>query len=322
MTTPTYPAGMNPQLLGYLRDWQEAWSSLPAGSAAAQRRAHFETVARAMREADAPGLQTREHWVDVPEGGRVRVREFRGADAPAAAPALIYMHGGAWMQGSPETHWDITGGIASRNRQVVLSVDYALAPEHPFPRAVQECTAVVRWAFAQAGSLGLDAGSMAIGGDSAGANLAASQTLVHRHTDCRLRAQLLIYPAVDFSINRASHRENADGPIVTVASMPMVNASYCPNPADLHNPLAAPLLADSLADLPSAYVAVAQFDPLRDEGIAYAERLQASGVPVVLDRGPGLIHGYLRAKAYCDEVRSGFDRMADWLQQAQGGAGR
>jgi acetyl esterase len=316
MSSPAYPAGMNPQLLDFLRDWQQAWSSLPAGSGPAQRRAHFETVAKAMREPDAPGLQTREHWIDVPEGGQVRVREFRPADAQTPAPALIYMHGGAWMQGSPETHWDITGGIASRNRQAVFSVDYALAPEKPFPRAVQESTAVVRWAFAQAGALGLDAQAIAIGGDSAGANLAASQTLVHRDTDCRLCAQLLVYPAVDFSMNRPSHRENADGPVVTVASMPMVNASYCPNPADLQNPLAAPLLAESLANLPPAYVAVAQFDPLRDEGTAYAERLQASGVATQLDRGLGLIHGYLRSKAYCEAARQSFERMADWLQQA------
>lgn len=309
------PAGMDPQLHDFLRDWQQAWSTLPASSGAAERRAHFEVVARAMREPDAPGLQTREHWIDVPEGGQVRVREFRAADAPALAPALIYMHGGAWMQGSPETHWDITGGIAARNQQVVISVDYALAPERPFPRAVHECSAVVRWAFANAQALGLDARAIAIGGDSAGANLAASQTLVHRGSDCRLRAQLLVYPAVDFSMNRPSHLENPNGPVITVASMPAVNASYCPNPADLRHPLAAPLLADSHEGLPPAYVAVAQFDPLRDEGVAYAERLQASGVPVVLDRGPGLIHGYLRAKSYCDASRASFERMADWLRE-------
>ncbi|MDH5539244.1 MAG: alpha/beta hydrolase, partial [Rhizobacter sp.] len=262
--------------------------TLPAGGGPAQRRAHFETIAKAMRQPTPAGVSTTdEHQVPVPGMARsVRVRLFRPA-GEGPRPALIYMHGGAWMQGSPETHWDITAGIAATAGQVVISVDYALAPEHPFPAAVDDCRAVVEWAFDDAQALGLQRDAIAIGGDSAGANLATVQALSLRGTSRQLRAQLLVYPGVDFSLDRDSHRENADGPIITVASMPMVNAMYCPNPKDLLDWRAAPLLAPSHAGMPPAFIAVAEHDPLRDEGIAYAEALRADGVAVQLDRGPG-----------------------------------
>lgn len=302
---------INPELQPFLRDWASAWSTLASGAGPAQRRAHFETIAEAMRQPTPVGVTTEEHQVTGPER-RVRVRLFRAA-GKGPRPALIYMHGGAWMQGSPETHWDITAGIAAATGQVVISVDYALAPEHPFPAAVDDCRAVVDWAFAEARSLGVQREAIAIGGDSAGANLAAVQTLSFRGTPHALRAQLLVYPGVDFSLDRDSHRENAEGPIVTVASMPFVNAAYCPDPKDRLDWRAAPLRAPSHAGLPPAFIAVAEHDPLRDEGIAYADTLRRAGLAVHLDHGPGLIHGYLRAMAYCADARAAFERMCTWL---------
>jgi len=308
---------INPELNPFLADWAAAWARLPAGSGAAQRRAHFETIALEMRQPTPAGVTTEVVHVSAGETGRkVRVRIFRPSDA-GPLPALIYMHGVAWMQGSPETHWDITADIAANTARVVISVDYALTPEHPFPQALNDCSAVVEWAFSRAQALGIRKEMIAIGGDSAGANLAAAQTLIHRGTPLALSAQLLVYPAVDFTMDRDSHRENADGPVVTVASMPAVNAMYCPNPADLTNPLAAPLRAASHAGLPPAFVAVAEHDPLRDEGLVYADALRAAGVPVELDRGIGLIHGYLRARPYCADARLAFDRMCDWLRRTQ-----
>ena len=306
---------INPELTAFLADWAAAWAPLPASAGPAERRAHFETVAAATREPTPPGVTTREHWV-TRDDRRVRVREFRPAVA-RPQPALIYLHGGAWTRGSPETHWDITAGLAARTGRVVFSVDYAKVPEHPFPAAVNDVRAVVAWLFEQAGAQGVDATRIAIAGDSSGANLAAAMTLAFRGTACRIERQLLVYPACDFDTDRPSYRENADGPILNVASMPMVNAAYCPNPADLKNPLAAPLLADSHAGLPPAYIAVAEHDPLRDSGMAYAEALQAAGVPVTLDRGPGLIHSYLRALTYCADARARFERMALWLGGAR-----
>lgn len=302
---------INPEIHAFLADWAAAWATLPAGAGPAARRAHFETVALAMRQTMPDGVVTREHRAER-DGRRVRLRSFR---VPTDAPqrALIYLHGGAFMIGSPETHWDITAQLAARTGRAVFSVDYAKAPEHPFPAAVDDARAAVGWLFDAAGTLGLDRDAVAIGGDSAGANLAAAMTLVFRGTACRLERQLLVYPKCDFDCSLPSYRENADGPIVTTASMPVIDAMICPDPADRLNPLAAPLLADSHAGLPPAYVAVAEYDPLRDSGIAYAEALQAAGVPVILDRGPGLIHSYLRAVPYCADARASFVRMADWL---------
>lgn len=309
---------IDPELHLFLADWARHWASLPAGSGPAARRAHFETVAAAMRLPMPDGVLTAEHWVAGTIDGdarRVRVRSFR---PPAAAdnpqPALIYLHGGAWMQGSPETHWDITARIAASTGRAVFSVDYAKAPEQPFPAAVHDAQTVVQWLFGQTDALGVDPHRIAIGGDSAGANLAAAMCLVYRDTPQRLQGQLLVYPACDFDMGRPSYRENPDGPIVSVASMPAVNAMYCPNPADLRHPLAAPLHAASHAGLPPAYIAVAEHDPLRDSGTAYADALRAAGVPVQVDAGTSLIHGYLRALAHCAEVRAAFGRQCRWLE--------
>lgn len=305
---------MNPELKPFLAAWDEKWARLKTDATPKDRREHFEIVAREMRLDTPDDVDTdAEHWIESP-AGKVRVRVFRHRDG-GMQPALVYMHGGGWMQGSPETHWDITARIASWNRQTVVSVDYALAPEHPFPAAVEQCTAVTEWVSSEASALGVRADRIAVGGDSAGGNLAAALTLMLRGTRTRLDAQLLIYPAVEFTQSRPSFRDNADGPIIKTAAMPATNAMYCPNPSDLTDPLAAPLQAPDHSGLPPAVVAVAEHDPLRDDGIAYAEALRAAGVPVKLDRGEGLIHGYLRSMGYCADAQSKLRDMCAWLRQ-------
>lgn len=305
---------LDPELTPFLAKWDAEWATLKPGATPADRRAHFEIVARNMA---LPAPEDVDASVERHVGsnaGPVRVRLFSHRSG-GVQPALIYMHGGAWMQGSPETHADITARIASWNRQTVISIDYALAPEQPFPAAVTQSAAVVEWAFANAHELGTDPRRIAIGGDSAGANLSAALTLMFRGAPERLLAQLLVYPACDFDQSRPSYSENVDGPLLKVAGMDAVNAMYCPNPADRDNPLVQPLLAKSHAGLPPAFVAVAGHDPLRDSGVAYAEALRAAGVPVQIDLEPGLIHGYLRAMGYCAASRNALKRMADWLAQ-------
>lgn len=303
---------LDPQLKPFLDIWTEKWADLAPDATPKDRRERFEVIAREMRLPTPENVDTdQEIWIPS-LAGDVRIRVFRYADN-LAQPCLIYMHGGAWMQGSPETHWDITARIAAANRQTVISVDYALAPENPFPAAVTQCQAVVRNVHAQATKLNIDPKRIAVGGDSAGANLAASLALSFRGTSIKLIAQLLVYPAVDFEMSRPAYVENADAPLLNVRGMPMVNAMYCPNPKDLRNPLAAPMFATSHADLPRAYIAVAENDPLRDDGIDYAATLEANGVPVILDRGKGLIHGYLRAMEYCEASRVSLAAMSKWL---------
>jgi acetyl esterase/lipase len=303
---------LNPELHAFLERWDDDWAALAPDATPRERREFFEVMARGMRLATPDDIETEDvRWIESP-GGPVRVRIFRHSSG-GIQPCLIYMHGGAWIQGSPETHWDITSRIASWNRQTVISIDYAKAPEHPFPIALNQCASVIEWAFKNAGELGIDRENIALGGDSAGGNLAAALTLKFRGSEQNLCALLLIYPVCDFDYSRPSYEENYDGPLIKVAGMGAVRAMYCPDPKDMENPLVAPLLAADHTNLPPTFIAVAEHDPLRDSGLAYADALRAAGVPVEVDAGEGLIHGYLRAMEYCSASLEGLKRMANWI---------
>ncbi|WP_010140854.1 alpha/beta hydrolase [Oceanicola sp. S124] len=301
---------IDPQLQGCLDEWAAGWEALPPGATPAQRRTRFEVMSHAMRGPMPEDVDARtEHWIET-EAGPVRVRVFRHCSG-GVQPCLIYMHGGGWVQGSPETHWDITASLAAMNRQTVISVDYDLAPEVPFPAAIDQCTAVARWSHANAALLGIDPGRIAVGGDSAGANLAAVMALDLRGSEVALTGQLLAYPPCDFDRSRPSYTENGAGPMIRLDAR--VEMAYCPDPDLLSSPRCAPLMADSLAGLPPAFVAVAEHDPLRDSGRAYAERLQAEGVAVTLEAGQGLTHGYLRFIGRCAACDRALSAMAAWL---------
>lgn len=303
---------MNRELIPFLQQMEQKWARLGKGATIEETRAHYEVIAREMRLPTPEGISTDTiQWIDTP-AGQVRTRIFRH-DSGGIQPCLIYMHGGSWLQGSPETHWDITSRIAAQNRQTVISVDYAKAPEHPFPAALNQCVAVVKWVFENSKRLAIDPERIAIGGDSAGGNLAAATALSTLPTEPQLLAQLLIYPATDFDTTWPSVTENADGPVITAADLPVVTALYCPNEEDRLNPFAAPLKATSHAGLPPTYIAVAECDPLRDSGIAYALALREAGVTVELDQGAGLIHGYLRALDYCSSSVEKLNAMIAWL---------
>ena len=302
---------INPEIHPFLERWKQEWSTLKPDATPADRRVHFETVAKNMRLPTPDDVQTDdEHWIDS-SAGKVRVRVFRH-NSGGVQPCLIYMHGGGFMQGSPETHWDITSRIASWSRQTVISVDYDKIPEHPFPAAVDQVSAVVHWAHANAQDLGIDPNCIAVGGDSAGGNLAAVAALDLRDK-VPLIAQLLIYPVSDYDRTRPSYLENPNGPIVIPDGK--LESLYCPNPADIKSPRVSPLLAESHAGLPPAYVSVAEHDPLRDSGVVYAEAMQAASVSVTLDMGKGLIHGYLRSMDYCSDSMASLKKMSAWLAE-------
>ncbi|NQV99936.1 MAG: alpha/beta hydrolase [Rhodospirillales bacterium] len=311
---------LDPELKPFLEIWSQSWKVLPENASPVDRRLLFEHIADQMRLPAPQDVSSEVRFVAT-EKRNVLVRIDRHRSA-GAQPCLIYMHGGGWAQGSPATHADITMRIAASNRQTVVSIDYALAPEHPFPQAVHECRDTVTWVHENADALGVDAQRIAVGGDSAGANLAAAIAIDLIGSPYRLIAQLLIYPPVDFAMDRPSYSENADGPLLKVAGMSAGHAAYCPNAEDRVNPLAAPLMAASHKGLPPAFIAVAENDPLRDDGHAYADKLRAAGVAVELDAGHGLIHGYLRAMAYCEASRESFRRMCQWLAgRNQAGSG-
>jgi len=304
---------LDPELAPFIARLEEAWPEPPLSLPVAAWRERVERLSAAARAPYPDGLivETR----TIAAARPVRIRIYRPS-AAGALPALVYMHGGGWVIGSIDSHDSITAAIAADTPCVVISVDYARAPEHPFPAAVDDCRAVVAWTFDNAAAIGVDPVSIFVGGDSAGGNLAAAMTLAFRDTPRRLRGQLLIYPCVDTDFNRLSYRREANAPYLKAAEMIWFWDQYCPDLSQRKNPLVCPIQADSLADLPPAFIVVAEHDPLSDEGHAYAQRLETAGVAVTFRPGLGLIHGFVRARGICAAAQAEHIAMTGWLHRS------
>ncbi|HYE90279.1 MAG TPA: alpha/beta hydrolase [Terriglobales bacterium] len=259
----------------------------------------------------------RDHRVAV-AGGELLVRVFT-PHAVAPRPALVYFHGGGWVTGDVDTHEGICRTLANAAGCVVASVDYRCAPEHTFPTAAEDAYAATRWVAAQASELGVDAGRIAVCGDSAGGNLAAAVALMARDRGGpRLSFQVLVYPITDCDFETPSYRDNAEGYLLTREGMRWYWDQYVPNPADRANPYVSPMRATSLAGLPPALVITAEYDPLRDEGEAYARKLGAAGVPVAHTRYPGMIHAFYRFTSSVDAARAAVAETVAALKKAWG----
>jgi acetyl esterase len=238
-----------------------------------------------------PVRETAERTIPGP-GGDVAARVY-WPEARSVRPLLVYLHGGGWVLGSPATHDGICRALTNATGCVVVSVDYRLAPEHPFPAAAEDAYAAVCWAADQAPSLGADGSRLAVAGDSAGGNLAAVVSLMARDRGGPpLRLQILAYPVIDGRQEYPSHAENAEGYLLTTDAMRWFWGHYAPGPADRADPYASPIAAPDLHGLAPALVFTAEYDPLRDEGEAYARALEAAGVPTTLRRYDGQIHGF------------------------------
>ncbi|HKB51908.1 MAG TPA: alpha/beta hydrolase [Solirubrobacterales bacterium] len=213
-------------------------------------------------------------------------------------PLIVYFHGGGWTIGDLDTCDSICRFLAANTPAAVLSVAYRLAPEHPFPAAVEDALAAYRWAAADNSQLGVDPARIAVAGDSAGGNLAAAVSLLARDDGGPSPAmQALIYPVTDAVGGQQSRDEFAEGFLLTRADMDWFERHYLPTTVDRADPRVSMLRAGDVSGLPSAYIATAGFDPLRDEGEAYAMRMQEAGVPVALRRHPGLTHGFANMTA-------------------------
>ena len=261
-----------------------------------------------------------EAWEDrtiAGPGGEVPVRVYTPAtsDPEAARGLLVYFHGGGWVVGTLQSYDPLARALANASGSVVVSVGYRLAPESPFPAAIDDCWAVTQWAAANAAELGAEAGRLVVAGDSAGGELA---TIVARRArdaggpDVDL--QVLIYPALDPTAASASYRELGDGYLLTAADMRWYWHQYigCADPA---NADIAPAGAD-LAGLPSALVITAEYDPLRDEAEAYAHALDDAGVPTELVRWPGVVHGFVRWRAVSPAANEAIDRVGETVRSA------
>ena len=228
--------------------------------------------------------------------------------AIAEAPVLIWIHGGGWTIGSVDTDDSRVRTLADRAAIVIISVEYRLAPEHPFPAAFDDAYAVVAAVAATADELGIDANRIAVGGDSAGGNLSAAVALWARdHDGPAIAFQLLVYPAVDGpDSGYASLTDNGTGYFLTLDSMRWFTANYRP-PGSPVDERVEPMRASTLAGLPPAHVITAEFDPLRDEGAAYANRLRADGVPTSHVNYEGCVHGFFGMEAFFPVAKAAMD---------------
>ncbi|MEQ3549537.1 alpha/beta hydrolase [Pseudonocardia nematodicida] len=242
-------------------------------------------------QGEPPEIATVDRTVPGPAGDiPVRVYTPPG-DSPK--PMIVYFHGGGWVIGDLDVCDNPVRRIALATGAVVVSVDYRLAPEHVYPAAFDDAYAATAWVAEHAAELGGDAARIAVSGDSAGGNLAAAVAIAARDRGGpRLAAQLLLYPATDFDFTSGSYAENGAGYLLTIGSMQWFWAHYL-GAQDLdRDPYLCPARAESLAGLPPAFVATAEFDPLRDEGEAYAANLRVAGVEVTATRYDGMVHGF------------------------------
>ena len=309
---------LHPQVVGLLE--RVARSPLPpyyTVPPATARRIYHDT--RVATSPVAPEVGALRLLLAPGPGGPIAMRAYRAAASTEREllPALMFFHGGGWVIGDLDTHDVVCRQLANAARCMVFSVEYRLAPEAPFPAAVDDCVAATRYVAAQAGELGVDAGRIAVGGDSAGGNLAAVVALVARDAGGPgLCFQLLVYPATDQRWGYASYERNAEGYLLTRQAMSYFRASYLPRESDWNDWRASPLLAASLAGLPPAYVLTAGFDPLVDEGRAYAQRLESEGTRVEYREYPDMVHGFLLMGGVLDTANTALAECARALRAA------
>ena len=239
-------------------------------------------------------------------------------DPAKRLPLLVYYHGGGWVLGSLEEVHPQSMALAARSGCAILSVNYRLAPEDPFPAAIDDAYAALLWAAESADELGIDAARIGVGGDSAGGNLAAATTILARDRGGPpLAHQLLIYPVIDADLDRDSMHRFGKKLLLWREDMVWFWNHYCPDAALRSDPRAAPLQVADAAGLPPAYLCLAEFDPLLDEGLAYAERLETAGVATTCRVVPAAIHGFLGFWQLCEladrELTAAAAEVAAWL---------
>ena len=271
-------------------------------------RAEVERRARAFSMRPVRRVSVRELSLPGPAGA-VAARLYEPLDAEAAGALMLYLHGGGWVCGSLATHDARCRFMARHARVRVLSCAYRLAPEHRFPAAVEDALAALDWTLARAEELG--AGRVGVGGDSAGGNLAAVLAGERRE---RVAFQLLLYPVTDLSREHPSYEAFADAPFLPAAEMRRFRGLYLGSDADASDPRCSPLLASDLGGQPPAYVALAGFDPLYDEGATYAARLREAGVEVTVATFEGQLHGFTGIADASPSARTALVDACHWLR--------
>lgn len=292
-------------------------ANIPAFETLSAQEARRIYAAMERPRAEVQLASVRDRLIPGP-GGELPVRVYRPlGDGPF--PVMLYFHGGGWVIGNLDTHDYQARGLCAGSGCAVVSVDYRLAPEHPYPAAPEDCYAATQWVYEHGTELGMDSSRLAVGGDSAGANLATAVALMARDRQGpELRFQLLLYPATDGDFSRPSCIENAEGYLLTTAAMRWFWNHYAPDPQSRAEPYCAPAKAESLHGLPPALLITAEFDPLRDDGNAYGERLRRDGVPTQLLCYPGAVHGFVGMGSFSALARDAMRQACGALCAALG----
>ena len=257
-------------------------------------RAQMRAMRAALKQQQPPMASVEDRAAVGPHGAiPVRVYRPHAVAEDRTAPVVMFFHGGGWVVGDLETHDGFCRHLANAAEAVVVAVDYRLAPEHKFPAAADDCIAATQWVAARAAELGVDAGRLAVAGDSAGGNLATVVALACAASGPKIVAQILVYPAVDMRLASPSFTRVGTGFTLTGPAMDWFRDHYLDGAHQIEDWRASPIVSADLGKTPRAYVTVATLDPLHDEGEAYAKALEAAGVPVTFHRAKGHMHGFI-----------------------------
>jgi len=294
----------------------DAKADLPVPQTIEEMRAGWNTYSARMRRPHPDDMEVENRGV-AGKGGTVPIRVYRPAAAPASAPCVLYFHGGGFMKGDLDSSDTVAWGLAEETGAVVVSVDYRLAPEHPYPAAFDDCFDVLSHVADNASAYGVEPSKIAVCGDSAGGNLAAAVALAARDRGGpAIAGQMLVYPCLTDDVTGGSYNAHSVTPGLTTSSMGSYWEWYLAGsrmPSD--DPYAVPLKAQNLAGLPVACVHVAEIDPLVDDGRQYAERLKAAGVPTEFRCAKGMIHGFLRARLLGPDSGEEFGKICGFLRR-------
>jgi acetyl esterase len=289
---------LDPALAPFIAEVEAEFGPAPYLQSAQQFRAQVERLSTRKLPPRPAGMAVADRIAPTAAGPvPIRVYRPRALAGDRAAPALLYIHGGGWTVGSLDTHDPICADLAEEAPCCVVSIGYSLAPERPFPAAYHEIAALGAWAETHTQDLGIDRARIAIGGDSCGGNLATAVALAARDEGLRRYCfQLLIYGVFDTNFDTPSMLRNAEAPFLGRELMIWFWRQYLGGATTTDDPRAVPLRATDLRGLPPAFVSTAEYDPLLDEGKAYAARLADAGVPVEYRRAPALMHGFMRVR--------------------------
>lgn len=303
---------LDPVLAAVLEQMPPLVATETADDAVATRAAYKVRSDPATMDQFRPEVAQVSDQILTTDGLQIPVRIYQPAGTTARGTFIFY-HGGGWVLGDLNSHDIACRELSNGLGMTVLAVDYRLAPEHPFPEGLEDSTAATRWALANLDRLGGSAGPVAIGGDSAGANFAA--VIAQELRGQNISAQLLVYPATDLSKPYPSGAEFGNGYFLDSVSMKLFNASYFADDSSLRkNPRVSPLLTEDLRGLPPAVIVTAGFDPLKDQGRAYADALKAAGNDVVFKEFPSLIHGFLNLGPFVPAAQSAIEETIGLLK--------